>query len=99
MEIEYIVLLVLGVLVVLSIFMGSLKEAFGLMIIISGLVMTVGGFIYGIYVAITTKAHTYFIFGTFKYWKMYGKEIFTSHALFYGGIIFAIIGGSIMCSE
>lgn len=99
MEVGYIIVLILGVFGLLSIFMRSFKDALVLVIILAGVVMTISGFIYGIYMTVKSDAFSYSIFDTFKFLKMYGKECLISRALFYGGIILAGVGICIWGSE
>lgn len=76
----------------LGIFAVSFKSFFSVAAMIAGAVLVVGGFVYGIYVAVESNVFSFSIFDTFKYLKMYGKECLISHACFYGGIILAVVG-------
>lgn len=76
----------------LGIFAVSFKSFFSVVAMIAGAVLVVGGFVYGIYVAVESNVFSFSIFDTFRYLKMYGKGCLISHACFYGGIILAVVG-------
>ncbi len=89
MNFIFTIILIAGL---IGVFAVGFKKVLSVAAMIAGAALVVGGFGYGIYVAVESNILSFSIFDTFKYLKMYGKESLISHICFYGGIILAVIG-------